>query len=220
MSASRSAGGPAAPPRLDLYWIPLGAGARVVRINGKIYERIVALRQRRQPRDLYHSALVASTGGDRFVIEMTPIPNSPEPSERGIVAEGPVGTRWLGRFRLFRYEIRRWRNGVIPDIGYAVGSVTVTDDAAAIEQVLDLLPLVPTPVWGRDELQAGDMWNSNSVVSWALTRARLTSTAIRPPDNGRAPGWDAGVLAATRGLTVTGGGGRRSGSRRLRPIGG
>ena len=27
---------------------------------------------------------------------------------------------------------------------------------------------VPTPVWGRDELGTGDMWNSNSVISWAI----------------------------------------------------
>ena len=32
--------------RLDLYWIPLGAGARVVWTSGRIYEGLAALAQR------------------------------------------------------------------------------------------------------------------------------------------------------------------------------
>jgi hypothetical protein len=64
--------------------------------------------------------------------------------------------------------------------------------------VLDLVAMVPTPVWGRDELRAGEMWNSNSVVSWALTRAGVVTRAGTPPGNGRAPGWDAGVTVARR----------------------
>jgi len=43
------------------------------------------------------------------------------------------------------------------------------------------------------------MWNSNSVVSWVLSRAGLVEGAGRPPGNGRAPGWDAGVVVAGRG---------------------
>ncbi|MCU1461111.1 MAG: hypothetical protein JWO37_1186 [Acidimicrobiales bacterium] len=36
--------------------------------------------------------------------------------------------RWARRFRVFRYEIRRWRGGAIPDISYAVASpVRVAD---------------------------------------------------------------------------------------------
>ena len=104
-----------------------------------------------------------------------------------------------GGFRVFRYEIRRWRDGVIPDISLAVASpVRITDDADLVDQVLASVPLVPTPVWGRDELHAGEMWNSNSVVAWLLTRAGLLTAAGRPPLGGRAPGWDAGVVAAER----------------------
>ena len=40
-------------------------------------------------------------------------------------------------------------------------------------------------------MRTGEMWNSNSVVSWALTRSGVDLTAVRPPGNGRAPGWDA-----------------------------
>lgn len=183
---------------LDLYWIPLGAGARVVRMSGWTFEALSALIRRRPRRDLYHSALVAVTTDAPFVIEMTPVPRSRGGDDRGVVAEGPVGTRWAARFRVGRYEVRRWRDGVIPDITYAVASpVHLADDALA-RKILDLAPLVPAPVWGRDELHAGEMWNSNSVTAWLLASAGVDLDDIRPPPNGRAPGWDAGVSVARR----------------------
>ena len=83
-------------PGLDLYWIPLGAGTRVVQVSGKTYEALCARLQRRRPCPLYHSALVATTGEGRFTIEMTPIPGPRGPQERGVVAEGAVGLRWAG----------------------------------------------------------------------------------------------------------------------------
>ncbi|HEY5875202.1 MAG TPA: hypothetical protein VIT64_07880 [Ilumatobacteraceae bacterium] len=192
-------GAPAA--RLDLYWIPLGAGARVVRISGATYEAIASIAQRRPRRALYHSALIATIGDETTVIEMAPIPDTRGRRERGVGAEAPVGTRWAGRFRMFRYEIRRWPNGVIPDLPYAVSSpVRIADEPGAVHRVLELVPLVPTPVWGRDELGVGEMWNSNSVTSWVLTRAGLDAEAGVPPNGGRAPGWDAGVRTAHRQL--------------------
>jgi hypothetical protein len=122
---------------VDLYWIPLGADAHVVRASGK----------------------------------------------------------------LFRYEIRRWRGGSIPDVGRAIESpVRLTDDLVSARRLLDLLPSVPTPIWGRDELKAGEMWNSNSVVAWALASSGLDVTALRPPTRGRAPGWNAGLVVAARAL--------------------
>jgi hypothetical protein len=189
-------------PRLDLYWIPLGAGAQVVRLSGKLYESICALAQRRPRRDLYHSALVATTTDGTTFVEMAPVPDR-RGHERGVVGEGAVGSRWAKRLRVFRYEVRCWPNGSIPDLGDAVGSpVRITAEPAVIERVLELVTLVPTPVWGRDEINAGEMWNSNSVISWVLTRAGLGDAAGVPPDGGRAPGWDAGVLAAQRELGV------------------
>jgi hypothetical protein len=59
---------------------------------------------------------------------------------------------------------------------------------------------VPTPVWGRDELQTGEMWNSNSLISWLITRSDLDVDAIRLPRGGRAPGWHAGIVIARRQL--------------------
>jgi hypothetical protein len=176
----------------------LGAGGDVVRMNGKIYEGIAAFLEHRPRCTLYHSALEVSLRDDRFVIESAPIQNHLG-QERGVVAEGPVGTRWAGRFRLFRYEIRRWREGSIPDANEAVSSpVRVANDLARAQRVLALVPSVPTPVWGRDELHTGDMWNSNSLISWLLVGAGVDVEQIQPPSGGRAPGWDAGVVVARR----------------------
>src|SRR5437667_10526519 len=75
---------------VDLYWIPLGAGAHVVRISGKVFEAASALVDRRPRADLYHSALVISVPEGRFVIEQAPVPDR-RGEERGVVAKGPVG---------------------------------------------------------------------------------------------------------------------------------
>ena len=77
--------------------------------------------QGREPRDLYHSALAVHLDGARFVIEMTPAWCT-RAADRGVVVEGPVGLAWLGRSRLFRYEVHRWKNGVIADVAEAVDS--------------------------------------------------------------------------------------------------
>jgi hypothetical protein len=183
---------------VDLLWIPLGAGAHVVRLNGKVYEAIKASIEHRPRCALYHTALEVSVPDGRFVIESAPIRDE-RGSERGVVAEGPVGTKMAGRFQLFRYEIRRWRGGSIPDANEAVASpVRVATDLARAQQVIDLVPSVPTPVWGRDELHTGDMWNSNSLISWLLARAGVDTDPLQPPPGGRAPGWDAGLVIARR----------------------
>jgi len=182
----------------DLYWIPLGAGDDIVRVSGKLYEALKGRLEHRSPMDLYHSALVITHPGGRFIIESAPIPNL-RGSERGVVAEGPVGLRWLGRFRLFRYEIRSWRGGFIPDLKYAVASpLRVTTDVERARRLIELAPHVPTPVWGRDELRTGDMWNSNSLISWLLSGAGIETDQLQPPAGGRAPGWDAGLIVARR----------------------
>jgi hypothetical protein len=183
---------------VDLYWIPLGAGGHSVRLNGKVFEAVAACCARRSRRDLYHSALEVTGRDGRFTIEMTPIPDD-HGSVRGVVSEGAVGARFAGRFRLFRYEIRRWRDGVIPDAAAAIsGPIHVASDVSQAQRLLDLVPSVPTPVWGRDELGAGEMWNSNSVTAWLLQRAGINTGKIRLPSGGRAPGWDAGIAIARR----------------------
>ncbi|HEX4745289.1 MAG TPA: hypothetical protein VFU99_00255 [Gaiellaceae bacterium] len=117
------------------------------------------------------------------------------------MSTGAVGSRHAGRWTPFRYELRCWRDGVIPDLVEAVESPRrVSDDDELARRVLDLAPSVPAPVWGRDELGTGEMWNSNSAIAWLLTTAGVDVDAIHPPTGGRAPGWDAGIAVARRTL--------------------
>lgn len=184
---------------IDLYWIPLGAGAggALVRWSGRIYEALAARAAGRPQCDLFHSAMIVTVDGAKTAIEMAPVWT--KRGERGVVAEGPVGASLLGRSRLFRYEIRRWAGGSIPDAAAAVGGpLTISTRPEVARRVVGLVPDFPTFVWGRDELGTGDMWNSNSLVSWLLVQAEVNVTGIRPPAGGRAPGWDAGVIAAAQ----------------------
>ena len=183
---------------VDLYWLPLGAGGHCVRVNGRVYEALAARLQRRAPCDLYHSALEVRADGRLWVIEMAPMFDGPADA-RGVVAQGAVGARWAGRSRFFRYGIRRWEDGRIPDVDEAVDSPRpLSCDLACARRLLDLVPQVPMAVWGRDALQTGDMWNSNSVVAWLIARSGIEAEAIAPPAGGRAPGWRAGLVAARR----------------------
>jgi hypothetical protein len=191
MTSSRPAGG------IDLYWLPLGAGGHCVRLSGRVFEALVAQHERRARRDLYHSALEVRVPEGRFVIEMTPIRARDGPG-RGVVAEGSVGMQAAGRLRLFRYEVRRWHDGVIPDVAEAVESPRRLGDGPDGARLLELVPRVPTPVWGRDELRTGEMWNSNSLTSWLIVRTGLEIESLRPPGGGLAPGWQAGIVVARR----------------------
>src|SRR5436190_401470 len=98
---------------VDLYWLPLGAGGRSVRSNGKAYEAWCACREHRSRCDLYHGA---------------------------------------------------------------------------------------PPVWGRDDLETGEMWNSNSIVAWLLVTGGIDPDLAHLPARGRAPGWRAGLVHARRTL--------------------
>lgn len=183
---------------VDLWWLPLGAGGHSVRFNGRVYEALIARRERRAPLDLYHAALEVDAGDGLVTIEVAPVERG-APEARGAVAVGSVGAGWAGRLRLFRYEVRRWPGGTIPDLAEAVGGPRrLSGDAATARRLLALVPQVPTPVWGRDELGAGDMWNSNSVVAWLIARSGIDPGLARLPTGGRAPGWEAGLVVAGR----------------------
>jgi hypothetical protein len=87
----------------------------------------------------------------------------------------------------------------IPDVAEAVDSPRrLADDEARARRVLELIAQIPTPVWGRDELGTGEMWNSNSVIAWVVARSGLDAESITPPAGGRAPGWHAGIEVAHR----------------------
>jgi hypothetical protein len=152
------------PASVDLYWLPLGAGDHCVRWSGRIFEALVAGYRHRGRRDLYHSALELHLGSDHFVIEMAPVWKDKDP-DRGVACEGAVGLPWLGRSRFFRYEVRCWRNGVIPDVSEAVDSpLRLSASRVQARHVLELISAVPTATWGarrtadgRDvELQLAD----------------------------------------------------------------
>ncbi len=112
---------------------------------------------------------------------------------------GAVGSRHVGWLRVFRYEVRCWNGGSIPDLLAATGRPRLLSrDQDTVQRLLDGVAGVPTPVWGRDELGAGEMWNSNSVVAWSIATAGISTHLLRPPPRGRAPGWSAGLAVARR----------------------
>jgi hypothetical protein len=172
-----------------------------VRLNGRIFVALVARIERRSTKDLYHSALEVTVPEGTFVIEMARVRDG-NGAMRGVVAEGPVGSRWAQSLRIFRYENRRWRDGLIPDVNEAVDSPQrLTDDTSLAQRILELVPDVPMPVWGRDELRAGEMCNSNSLISWLIARSGIGVEKVHPPAGGRAPGWRAGLVVARRAET-------------------
>jgi hypothetical protein len=211
---------------VDLLWLPLGAGGHSVRLNGRVYEAAVAAWERRARCDLYHAALEVTTPQAVYAIEMAPARLGGR-GDHGAVAGGAVGSRLLGRSPLFRYEVRRRPDGTIPDAAAAVGGPTrLTEDPELVRRLLELVPRVPTPVWGRDDLRAGEMWSSNSVVSWLLEASGLPARSVRLPAGGRAPGWDAGIAVAARMHGEKGAGhveeadlgGRAGGGARVSPV--
>ena len=132
------------------------------------------------------------------MIEQAPVHDG-SGQEGGVVAEGAVGARWAGRLRIFRYEIRVWRGGHIPDVAEAVDSPRrLGDQEPFARHLLEVVSRVPTPVWGRDEFGTGEMWNSNSVIAWVIASSGFDAESIQPPKGARAPGWRAGVIVASR----------------------
>lgn len=117
----------------------------------------------------------------RFVIEQAPI-RPGDGAERGVVAEGAVGTRAAGRFRLFRYEVRRWRDGIIPDVAEAVESPhRLSENPDHARRLLELVPQVPTPVWGRDGLGC----EPTKLRAASMPQTRLRSTGVGQLGDGR-----------------------------------
>ena len=128
---------------VELYWLPLGAGGHSVRLNGRVFEAVLAWRERRPPRALYHSALIVRVPEGAVTIEMGPVMRG-DPAARGVVAQGPVGSRWAGWLRVFRYEVRCWPGGVIPDIEEAVDSPRrLTGDPDVARRLLDRTEAMP-----------------------------------------------------------------------------
>jgi hypothetical protein len=93
-------------------WVPVGTSCALMDVSTRRFE---ATLQRRPRYEIYHSGLEVFVPEGRYTIEQTPA--SAHGEQRGVVGIGPIGAEWLGgRVRMFRYELRRWRDGVIPDI--------------------------------------------------------------------------------------------------------
>ncbi|MEH6821716.1 MAG: hypothetical protein V7706_17400 [Dietzia psychralcaliphila] len=182
--------------RVALWWLPVGAGGHVAIHTSRWWESYRAVRENRHPSPLFHAALEVFTEQGRHVIEMAPA-WGPLSGSSGVVATGPVGLSWLGRSRLFRYEVRCLRGGEIPDRAWALTPPTLFPlTAPEAEALLGRVAAVPRHTWGRDALGTGEMWNSNSLVSWLLQTSGIDAAALVPPGGGSAPGWSAGVEAA------------------------
>lgn len=187
-----------AAPSVAIWWIPLGAGGRLVAFNGRLYERLRAWRERRAPQPLYHSALEVTLPEGRFIVENAwPVPDE-HGDRRGVVRTGPVFSRRLGRLRALRYEVRCWKGGTTDDAQLVASKPVVSRSEATARRVIELAPRVPVKVWGRDEDGVGEMWSSNSVIAWILVQAGLAVDSLGPPGSGRAPGWRAGAIVAER----------------------
>lgn len=167
-----------------------------MRHTSRWWEVLRARRERRRPRPLFHAAMEVFDGDARYVIEMTPAWGQPA-AARGVVATGPVGVRWFGASRFFRYEVRCWQGGEIPDRAWApVDPLRFPLGVAEVRALLERVPLVPRLTWGRDAFAIGDMWNSNSLIAWLLQTSGIDAAAIAPPGKGSAPGWRSGIAAA------------------------
>ena len=187
---------------MDLYWLPLGAGGHSVRWNGRAFEAVAArLKHRSAARPLSLRARSAAARSGAICDRAGSDPGRARQGagawlQRGLLVRAGRGARGSSATRCDDGE-----TASIPDVADAVESpLRLTDDPRIAQRLWDCVPDLPTPVWGRDELGAGEMWNSNSIVSWLIVRSGLPIEAIQPPAGGRAPGWNAGIVVARRGL--------------------
>jgi hypothetical protein len=181
--------------QLTLYWIPVASGTRLPfqRWSLALYEAVAALLARRPRGQLYHAALKITVDGVTRTLEM-----APEGQGRGQapLVSGPVGDPRAARFRIFRYGLHCLEAASLPDEQYAVAVLNLSGDCDTARRVLDLAPRVPGYTWGRRAPGTREMWTSDSVTSWLLTRAGLETASLRVPASGRAPGWQAGIEVA------------------------
>ena len=178
----------------ELHWIPVGAGTRFQRRSLLLYEWVAARLSHRRALTLVHAGVTGALGGQPFTLELMPAPGGP--NLRGEVT-GPVGAKWAGRLRLFRYQVCLLEKAELPDQRWAVSPpLLLTDDSATVTKIQEFSRRVPAYTWGRRRRGHPEMWTSDSALSWILAMAGVEDQSIAPPPESRAPGWYAGIAEA------------------------
>jgi hypothetical protein len=181
---------------VDLFWLPVGAGelSPPRKWSLRAWEALDAAVHRRQRKDLVHGALkVADPSGTVYTVELTPdFKSDPQVA----VMTGPVGLRFLGRWRWFRYRMAVQTVERLPDEEWAVVPPLRLGDGAMAQRILELAPKVPANTWGLRAKGTPEMWTSDSAISWLLIRAGISLEGVGPPAGSRAPGWSSGLAAA------------------------
>ena len=152
---------------------------------------ILRPRERRQPLDLYHTALVVHLPEGRFVVENCwPIPD-PDGRSRGVVVQGPVPSRRLAGFACSAMRCAAGATGSSPTP--ARPWPARTGEQRPRHRVGCWTCRLPAqPGLGSGRAWDGEMWNSNSVMPgcWPAAACRPTRSVLRlgdgPRDGGRA----------------------------------
>ena len=184
---------------IDLYWLPLGAGGRVVPRCGRAFERLSAAREHRAAQPLFHSALEVADEAPGYV----------DRDGSGLVQRGPGarrGRRGAGRPSTARPAPRlpvrgallagRPRSPTWP--GRSESPQRLTDDAAVAARVLAQRSVVPALTWGRDELGLGrhvELQQPRRLAAVHLRSGRGAGVSRRRAVVGR-PAGDAGLALA------------------------
>ncbi len=165
---------------------------------------LAATRRRRPLRSLERTRLRVVCGTARWARALRPLPlGTAGLPFRGAVRHraGAGVARGRGAWRRRRRRGRRSSVGApraLPLRGPMLARTADPRHRDCARRLLELVPEVPKPVWGRDDLHAGEMWNSNSTISWLIARSGLDVESIALPRDGRAPGWQAGIVIARR----------------------
>ena len=192
---------------MELYWLPVGAGklSPPRKWSLWLWEAADAALHRRPRKQLLHAGLkIRTPDAVTRTIELMPdfLPGSEAPA-----ITGPVGVRWAGRWKYFRYRLACEAVERLPDEEFAVEPATLLGDGEVARRLLGLAAETPAFTWGRRAAGTHEMWTSDSAISWLLLRAGIALDGVAPPAYGRAPGWSAGVelaeVASRRGTPVT-----------------
>ena len=135
-------------------------------------------------------------GGLAFIAETLPGagPLSVRLSEKGLVFKGKlVGQLSAGKPGLFRYQMRCIRAETLPDEAWVFSTSRLSSDCSLADRTVLAAGDVPPLTWGRRPRGCSEMWTSDSAISWLLRRVGIDAAAIKIPEGGRAPGWQAGL---------------------------